>query len=395
MMEDNYLETLTRDISEASHKCRICMSCYADCPLQLSTRGFVTNGPTGITKALYYGILWDIQKGKETEDLREIVYSCTTCGACVLRCQKSACGLELVDVIEKGRRYLVEKMIGPLPQQRQALDAIYKYGNPYGESPEKRLNWLQDAPVKKLPAEQAEILLYVGCTASFEPELHPVARSVLKLMQGLNVDFGILENEVCCGDPARTLGDEFLFEEMKQQNVDKLVATGVKTIVTISPHCFNAYAKQYGEWSERFKVMHYTEFLAKAFNDKPPVFQGSLSETVTYHDPCYLGKRSNVYDAPRDLLKRIPGVKLVEMAMSRANSLCCGGGGGRMYAEVEETQRLSETRVRQAQDVGARIIATACPWCHMMLLNAVRDLNLQEHLRVADISELLAEAMAL
>lgn len=392
-MEENYLETLTKNISEASHKCRICMSCYADCPLQLSTRGFVTSGPTGITKALYYGILWDTLKGQDAEDLRRIVYSCTTCGACVLRCQKSACGIEVVDIIEQGRRYLVEKMVGPLPEQRQALDSIFKYGNPYGESPDKRLNWLGNEPVKKLPKEKAEVLLYVGCTASFEPELHSVARSVLKIMQSLKIDFGILDGEVCCGDPARTMGDEFLFEEMRQKNLEKFEAAGVKTIVTVSPHCFNTYVKHYDKLGERFTVMHYTEFLAKAFAGKTLSFKGRLDETVTYHDPCYLGKHNKDYEAPRQLLNMIPGVRLVEMSMNKANSLCCGGGGGRMYAEVEETERLAETRVKQAQAVGARILATACPWCHMMLLNAVRDMNLQDQLRVADISELLMEAM--
>lgn len=394
-MEDHYLDTLTKDISEASHKCRICMSCYSDCPLQLSTRGFVTSGPTGITKALYYGILWDAMEGKDAEELRDIVYSCTTCGACVLRCRKSACGIQIVDVIERGRQYLLEKMVGPLPQQRKALDAIYKYGNPYGESPEKRLGWLDDPAVKRLPGSPAEVALYIGCTVSFEPELHNVARSLVKLMQSLGVDFGVLEEEVCCGDPARTLGDAFLFEEMKQKNVERFSAAGAKTIVTVSPHCFNAYAKQYEELKERYEVLHYTEFLARAFADKPPVFPERLEETVTYHDPCYLGKNNNVYDAPRNLLKMIPGVTLVEMSMTKANSLCCGGGGGRMYAEVEETQRLAETRIKQAEATGARVIATACPWCHMMLLNAVRDLNLQDRLRVADVAELLAQSMAL
>ncbi len=394
-MEDHYIETLTKDISEASHKCRICMSCYADCPLQLSTQGFVTSGPTGITKALYYGILWDALEGKNAQDLREIVYSCTTCGACVLRCQKSACGIQVVDVIERGRQYLVEKMVGPLPQQRQALDAIHKYGNPYGESPEKRLKWLDELSVKRLPSSSAEVVLYVGCTVSFEPELHAVARSLVKLLLSLGVDFGVLEEEVCCGDPARTLGDAFLFEEMKQRNLDRFAAAGAKTIVTISPHCFNAYTKQYEEMKEQFSVVHYTEFLARAFADNPSAVWVRLNETVTYHDPCYLGKHSNVYDAPRDLLKRIPGLTLVEMAMSRASSLCCGGGGGRMYAEMEETERLAELRVKQAEATGARIIATACPWCHMMLLNAVRDLNLQDRLRVADVAELLAASLGL
>jgi len=396
-MEEQYIEDLKREISEVTRKCRICMSCYADCPLQMSTRGFVTQGPTGIAKALYYGMLWngDMLEGENAQDLREIVYSCTLCGACVARCKKSACGIDVVGIIEKGRQFMIEKMLGPLPQQRLALESIYKYGNPYGESPDKRLSWLKDPDVKRLPDQKAEVLFYVGCTTSYETELHGLAHSLVKLLKFLDVDFGVLASEVCCGDPVRTLGDEFLFEEMKSQNLEKFAASGVKTVVTTSPHCFTTFSQKYGDISDRFEVLHYTEFLVRAFEGKGDRFRKKLNYTVTYHDPCYLGKQNDIYDAPRSLITMIPGVRLVEMKMARANSLCCGGGGGRMYAEVEETQRLAETRVKQAQEVGADVIATACPWCHTMILNGVRDLHVHEKIAVRDVAELLVEALEL
>lgn len=392
-MEEEYTEELKQKIFEETSKCRICMSCYVDCPLQLSTMGFVTQGPTGITQAIYYAILWDAFQGKDAEDLRDIVYSCTTCGSCVNRCKKSACGISIIDVVETGRQFLVEKMIGPLPDQKTALESIYKYGNPYGEAPDRRLAWLDDPKVKRLPDEQAEVLFYVGCTASYEPELHNLARSLVKLFKFLEEDFGVLVGEECCGDPVSTLGDEFLFQEMMGRNLEKFTAAGIKTIVTTSPHCFNSFLKKYGDFTDKFKVKHYTEFLAQAFEGRKAAFKKELPYTVTYHDPCYLGKHNSIYEPPRALLEAIPGVKLVEMEMTRENSLCCGGGGGRMYAEVEEEKRLADTRLEQALKVGADVIATACPWCHTMLLNAVRDQQAEEKIKVKDVAELLVEAL--
>ena len=394
-MEEEYTEELKQKVFDETSKCRICMSCYADCPLQLSTRGFVTQGPTGITKAIYYGMLWNIVQGKDAEDLRDTVYACTTCGGCVNRCKKSACGISVIDVIEMGRAFLLEKMIGPLPDQRRALESILKYGNPYGESPEKRLSWLGGAQVKHLPEEKADILFYVGCTASFEPELHNLAQSLVKLFQFLDLNFGILDSEVCCGEPVRSLGDEFLFQEMMSQNTEMFRASSVKTIITISPHCFNTFWSKYEDLDEKMQIKHYTEFLAEAFKGRQSTFKTEHPYTVTYHDPCYLGKHNEIYDAPRVLLSNIPGVKMVEMEMTRENSLCFGGGGGRMYAEMDEEKRLADTRVGQALEVSADVIATACPWCHTMLANAVRDQQVEEKIKVRDIAELLVESLNL
>jgi Fe-S oxidoreductase len=394
-MEDQYIEDLKEMILDTVRRCRHCNYCYSDCPLFESTRGFVTQGPSGLMTSIYYGIRWNLLEGKDGEDLRDILYACTTCGSCELRCKKSATNTPIVEVIEAGRKLLLEKMIGPLVQQRTALESIYKYGNPYGELPEKRLAWLSDTKVKRLKEEKAEVLYYVGCTASYEPELHNVARSLVKILQLLEVDFGILEAETCCGDPVRTLGDEVLFQELIGQNLEKFRLAGVKTIVTTSPHCFNAFLKKYENFDKEFEVKHYTSFLAQAFEQKKPSFKKQFPHTITYHDPCYLGKRNGIYDPPRALLKAIPGVKLVEMEMTREDSLCCGGGGGRMYAEVEEEKRLADTRLGHALEAGADVIATACPWCHIMLQNSARDLQMEDKIKVRDIAELLVEALGL
>ncbi|MCG7854006.1 MAG: (Fe-S)-binding protein [Methanosarcinaceae archaeon] len=396
MNEDMEIQKLMETIREVGSRCWNCNFCFSACPNFESTRGFQVQGPSGILQSIYHAIKWEDKVGEsDKEALRDIVYACTTCRSCEITCKKVSAGVPILELIETGRKYLLETMVGPLPEQRNALDSIYKYGNPYGESPEKRLSWLGDMEVKRLPGEQEEVLYYVGCTASYEPELHNLARSLVKLFRFLKVDFGVLEGEVCCGDPVRSLGDEFLFQEMIGQNVEKFKASGVKSIVTISPHCFNAFSKKYEGLEEAFQIRHYTEFLASVFEEKKPKFPKELPYTVTYHDPCYLGKHNDIYDAPRELIQAIPGVELKEMAMNRQDSLCCGGGGGRMYAEVEEERRLADVRLGQALEIGADVVATACPWCHTMLANAVKDLRMEEKIRVLDVAELLAEALGL
>jgi Fe-S oxidoreductase len=395
MNDKNGTKELEEKIKEIGSRCWNCNFCFSTCPNYDSTRGFQVQGPSGILQAIYHAIKMDQLEGPGKEALRDILYACTTCKSCEITCKGISAGVPILEVIEAGRKLLLERMIGPLVQQRKALESIYKYGNPYGESSGKRLSWVGDLKVKRLPQEKATVLYYVGCTASYEPELHGLARSIVKLLQFLGVDFGVLEAEVCCGDPVITLGDEILFQEMVEQNKEKFKAAGIKTIVTTSPHCFNAFRSKYGELEKHFEIKHYTEFLAEAFKGKKSDFKKRLSHPITYHDPCYLGKHNDIYDPPRQLLKEIPGIELLEMKMARKDSLCCGGGGGRMYAEVEEETRLADVRLGQALEVGAKVITTACPWCHTMLQNAVRDLKMEEKIKVRDIAELLVEALKL
>ena len=395
MNEEKEIIELKDKIIEVGSRCWNCNFCFSACPNYDSTRGFQTQGPSGILQSIYQAIKMNKIDGPEKESLRDILYACTTCKSCEITCKGISAGVPILEIIEAGRKLLLEKMIGPLSQQRRALESIYKYGNPYGESAEKRLSWSGGLKFKRLPQEKAPVLYYVGCTASYEPELQGLARSIVKLLQFLGVDFGVLEAEVCCGDPVITLGDEVLFQEMVEQNKEKFKAAGVKTIVTASPHCFNAFRRKYGELEKYFEIKHYTEFLAEALKGKKSVFKKRLSYTVTYHDPCYLGKHNDIFDPPRQLLKEIPGIELLEMKMARKDSLCCGGGGGRMYAEVEEEKRLADVRIGQALEVGAKVISTACPWCHTMLQNAVRDLKMEGKIEVRDVAELLAEALNL
>jgi Fe-S oxidoreductase len=376
-------------ILDAASRCRNCNYCFAICPLFHSTRGFMSQTPSGILQSIKYGITWDLLSGKEKEILRDLVYSCTTCNGCVIRCKSKATGIKVRDAIEAGRKILREMMIGPLPQQRKPLWNIYTYGNPYGEKPERRLDWLDGLAVKRLPAEQAEVLLYVGCTIAYDPPLHPMGRSLIRVLTRLGVDFGVLENEVCCGDPALRMGDEAVFLEMVEKNRAHFKSTGVTKIVTASPHCYNSFIKEYPSLREEYTIRHYTEFLLQTLRETGRTPAKAFPFTVTYHDPCYLGKHNQIYGPPRDLLKMIPGLKLVEMRMKMDDALCCGGGGGRMYAEVEEEKRLARMRVSDAIGVGAEVIATACPWCFTMIDNAVRDMQLGDRVKVMDIAQIL------
>ena len=399
-MEEQYIEEMKQTITEAVRKCRICMSCYSDCPLYESTTGFVTQGPTGMTKSLYYGILWDAFDGQQGRDLANIIYACTTCGSCMIRCKKSACNIPLVEIIETGRRLLVEKMVGPLPEQIKVLEALDREGNPYGEPAEHRTKWIKSldpkaaASVKLVKGEnKVETLLFVGCTSSYEQDLVKVPESIVKILNRLGTDFGILQDEKCCGEPALRLGEAGLFEEMAEANSASFENSEATRIITISPHCLHTFKNAYPDFPDTLKIQHYTEFFADQIRSGNLLPKRTIGKKVTYHDPCYLGKRSDIYEAPRQILESIACDTFVEMQRNRAQSLCCGGGGGRMFVEMEEVERLSEKRVRQALDVGAEIIATACPWCYSQIADGIKTSNNEGKIIVKDIAELLAECI--
>lgn len=387
-------ELLKTEITDTIRRCRKCNYCYSACPLFESTRGFQTSGPSGIIQSLYYGIVWGELEGQEKETLRDILYKCTTCNSCVLTCKDRATGLPIVEVIEKGRKLLVEMMNGPMPSQRKPMEHIYSHGNPYQEAQENRLAWGTDLDFKRLPTDKAETLFYVGCTTSYEPELQNVARSLVKIFHHARVDFGILEEEKCCADPVDKMGDMFLYQELVEQNEADILACGCSQIVTVSPHCFHTFTQSYDRLKVEMEVLHYTMFLERLLNDGRLQFKDALPGRITYHDPCYLGKHHDILETPRNILRQLPGVELVEMEKYGKDSLCCGGGGGRMFYEVEGNNWLGETRIKQALDVGAEIIVTACPWCHMMLDNAVKNLGVDDQLQVLDLAEIVAGHLA-
>lgn len=392
---DDVTKQLMDDIEERTRKCWNCNFCMSACPVFMNTGGFYSRGGSGLTQSLYYAIRWGLLDGPEKEELMYNVFRCTTCNACVNRCLDVSAGIPLMEIIERGRKLLVEKSIGPMPDQRKVLESIYMYGNPYNQPQEKRLEWLKDLKVKMLPGEKAEVVFFVGCTTSYEPVLQNLARSLVKLLQFFEVDFGILEEEKCSAETVIRLGDEVLFEDLSGKNVEAFKETGARTIVTTSPHDFNTFTEDYEFLKENFTIKHYTEFFSDKLDEKKVEFKKEMDAIVTYQDPCYLSKHHGIMEEPRKLLKAIPKLNLVEMKLSGRDNLCCGGGGGRMFTEVEEEERLSDMRVGQALEVDAKIIATACPWCHIMLDNAVRDLKVDDKIKIMDVAEILTGALGL
>lgn len=399
MRQDEFSERLREEILDKVSRCRNCNACYSVCPLFESTRGFQTQGPSGILQAIYYAIRWNELEGGQIQALRDILYACTTCYSCVLKCKDSSSGVPLLEVIEGGRKLLVELMAGPMPKQIKVLESLQQKGNPYNESPARRLNWFKELgkewplTCKFLPDQRSKILLFVGCTPSYNESIQKVARSVVKLLEKMKADYGILKEEKCCGSPARRMGEEGLFEDLSTGNLEAFRRSGVETIITISPHCYNTFSNEYPEGMKHFKVQHYTEFFSEAMKRGELVPESRIEKVVTYQDPCYLGKRNKMYDAPRRILGDLPGVKFVEMKRSKENSLCCGGGGGRMWIETEEITRLSEKRIAEVLDVGAKVIATACPWCHIQLEDSVKTTANEDRIEVKDVAELLAESV--
>lgn len=334
MSENDRLdESLVRDIKEKTIKCWNCNFCYSKCPLYKSMRGFMINGPSGLIQSIYYALKWDLFDKEYRKDIVNILYSCTTCNSCVQACSDFSAGIPILEIIESGRRLLLERMIGPAQGQKEILESLNKYGNPYGKPASKRLDWYKELRKDKkitcrtIPDDgQVEILLFVGCTASFDENIQNVAKSIVLLLEKLKVNYGVLKEEKCCGSPARQIGEEGLFIDLSGATCNSILESGAKQIITISPHCYNSFKNEYPDSFKKVKIQHYTEFFDDMIQRGKLSPKKNLKKTVTFHDPCYLGKRNEVYNSPRAILSQIPGINLVEMKSNKRDSLCCGGG---------------------------------------------------------------------
>ena len=393
---DEETKKLMDEINEKTVKCWNCNFCFSACPMFQAGRGWWSYGPSGLAWSLYYGLQLGLldKAGPEAKELVNNIYACTTCNACTNTCRDFSANIPILEIIEKGRALLVERAIGPMTQQKEVLESLFKYGNPYSLSPRKRLDSLGDIEVKRLPQQKADVLYFVGDAPSYEPELQNLPRSVVKLFQFFAIDFGVLEEEKSCGDVALRIGDRGLFEELSNQNIGSFKTSGAKTIVTTSPHCMNIFKNEYdSSLHETIEINHYTEFFADLLARKKISFPKEFPYTVTFHDPCYLAKHNDITEPARKLLKAIPKLRPKEMKLSGRDSLCCGGGGGRLFTDVDEEHRPEHMRVEHVLEVGADVVATACPWCNTLLRTAVTDLKLDDKIRVMDVSEILVEAL--
>ncbi|MEM2465821.1 MAG: (Fe-S)-binding protein [Candidatus Bathyarchaeia archaeon] len=314
------------------------------------------------------------------------LWSCTTCSTCGVRCPKDLNPYEfLIDI----RSMAVEE--GQIaPTIRDALESIFKNGNPWGRIRGKRTEWSQGLNVKHV-SQGAEILYYVGCTPAYDPRVQSVARSLVKCFEAAGLNFGVLgEEENCCGSEVYGMGEKGLFEFLVEENMKIFGKYGVKQLVTSCPHGFHAFKNRYNQTS--FEPIHHTQFLAKLIEAGKLNPSKEVSKKVIYHDPCYLGKQNNIYDEPRKVIESIKGITLLEFDRSRSRSLCCEGGGGRMWVDIPGP-RLAEVRVKEAVDVGADVLTVACPFCMLTMEDAVKTTGNEGKIQVMDVAELLALAL--
>jgi len=392
MNEEQREENIERDLNEALISCEKCHFCNTVCPV-VDTR--VTQGPFGINRAIYYGLQWN----EFNEELRDLVYSCTTCNKCVEMCKKVSRALPLVEIIEKAREFLlVEKMAGPMPEQVGVLKNMHVRGNPWGNPSHERTKWAEGLDIKfASPDNKVDVLYFVGCASSYDAQGQKIAKNLSKILKQAGINFGILENETCSGHEARRMGETGLFAYLSEANMEMFKQAEINHIVTGDPHSFYSFTKEYPDQDNDFTVQHYTQFLNELIDDGRLKLTTKLNKTVTYHDPCYLGRHSEMFEEPRKLIQSIPGVTLVEIEDNKKDSDCCGMGGGRMWMEPPKglisSQAIAEKRVHQALDTGAEILLTACPFCNITLNDAVKSLEKEGTIKVMDITELIAMSL--
>ena len=326
----------------------------------------------------------------------DVLWSCTTCGACVEQCPVD---IEHVDAIVDMRRYEV-LMESRFPQEANLLlRNLENQGDPWGLGGSKRTDWTNtldfEVPVVSgtIP-DDVEYLYWVGCAGALDDRGKKQAEGTARMLHRAGVSFAILgPQESCSGDPARRFGNEYLFQEMAKANIESLNAVGAKKIVASCPHCFNTIKNEYPELGGNYDVIHHAELLAHLIETGRLTAGGAYQGKVTYHDPCYLGRHNRVYAEPREVLESIPGVEVVEMHRCKGNGFCCGAGGARMWMEENIGKRVNMERTDEALGTGADIISTACPFCMIMLDDAVQANGKGDEVKVMDITGVIERSL--
>jgi Fe-S oxidoreductase len=331
----------------------------------------------------------------------DVLWSCTTCGACVEQCPVD---IEHVDHIVDMRRYQVLMESSFPPEAGVLLRNLEHAGDPWGRGAGARTEWTAglDFPVCTLDGDRlpddVEYLFWVGCAGAFDDRAQRTSRAVAQLLHTAGVRFAVLgSGETCTGDPARRIGHEVLFQQLAAQNVETLDSAGVRRIVATCAHCFNTLANEYPQLGGNYEVLHHTQLLARLVADGRLTPVTPVDATVTYHDPCYLGRHNRIFTPPREILGNLPGVRLAEPARNREKSFCCGAGGGRMWLDETLGTRINEKRTDELLETGPDIVAAACPYCVDMLADGVALRRQQgragTHVTVTDVAEILLRAV--
>jgi Fe-S oxidoreductase/nitrate reductase gamma subunit len=323
----------------------------------------------------------------------KVPWYCTTCAACLEVCPVYGAAFKAVS---QKRTQLVEEGKGVPDLMNQTLERLFNYDNPWVSSKRERAAWAKglDIPVLKRGGNEGTLCYFVGCTTPFDARAQEIPKTFTNLLKRAEVTFGIIgDKEPCCGDIARVVGETGLFQEKRESCLDLFDRLGVDEVVTSSPHCFHTFRNEYP--GRPFEVRHYSLVLKELLSEGRLNFTKSLNWSVTYHDPCYLGRHNRIFEEPREIIRAIPGVSLKEMAHCGPDSLCCGGGGGRMWQgqDLRGEVRMADIRIREAEAIGVEILITACPLCLIMLEDACKSVGLDGRLRVMDLNELVLQAL--
>ena len=373
------VEVIKDNGGDAFKLCFQCGLCDTVCPWnrvrEFSMRKIVRQATFGLT---------DI----ESED----IWRCTTCGLCPSRCPRD------VKQIESGvalRRIATEYGVFPTSVKpiRTISGSLMGEGNPLSEERKDRAKWAEGLGVKTF-SEEMEILYFPGCYLSYDQRLKKVAKATVKVLKAAGVDFGILgEKESCCGESIRKTGDEDVFRRLAKENIKNFIDAGVKKILVSSPHCYHTFKNEYPEFMVNFEVVHITQYLAELIKEGRLEIKQEYRKKITYHDPCYLGRHNGIYDEPRQVLAGVPGLELAEMPDCLEASLCCGGGGGRIWMETPKGERFCDIRLQQAMDMQAEVLVTACPYCITNFEDSRLTLENGESVEVKDITEIVQEVI--
>lgn len=359
--------------------CMQCGVCSGGCPISTKSR-------LNVRRLVNLLVVKREGPGLEGSEL----WDCTTCYVCSYRCPRS---VKLLDLIVSLRGALVEG--GRVPSTlSEALENVFKYGNPWGRSRAKRGEWAQGLGVRALSeAKRADVLLFTCCASAYDTRAQLATRALAEVLRAARVDFAILgEEEACCGNEVYNIGELGLFEVLMEHNLDALRRYEVSLVVATSPHCYHALRNRYRGLG--VEVKHYTQFLCELVDEGRLKIGTKVEGRGTYHDPCYLGRHNKVYEEPRKLLEGLFSEGLVEMDRSYGRSLCCEGGGGRMWYEGPPGKRLGEVRVEEALSTGASVVAVACPFCLLNLEDASKTLGVEDRLAVMDVAELVLRCLS-
>jgi Fe-S oxidoreductase len=420
------IKDLTRKDLLDLASCTECGRCEANCPAHLS--GKILSPREIILELRTHANEEFPAFGKPKEQKQIIGYSikpeeiwaCTTCMACVEVCPVYIDPLNKIIELRRNEVMIQDKYPAGFTDVFKGMDGR---GNPWDMPTSERLAWMKGLEVSVVAnltpnpfpegkgssppslgeglGERFEYLFFVGCAASFDPRTQKIARSIVKVLQHAGISFAVLgEEEGCTGDPVRRIGHEYIFQMLAKQNIETFQNYNVKKILTICPHCFNTLKNEYPALGGHYEVVHHTQLIEELLKEGRLKLNKEIPVTIVYHDSCYLGRYNRIFDTPRNILQKIPGVKLIEMERHRERGMCCGAGGGLMWLEEEPGKRVNELRVTQAQEAftkaqsngRAKLVASACPFCMIMLEDGIKSKNAEFENK--DIAELVAEALA-